>query len=133
MRETNFRAWDSLTNKMFPVEIIDYSVRSVYIGESNGLSGERDFDDIELMQFTGLKDKNGKEIFEGDIVRYKLGRNIFTEVVVYDKDSAGFGVVDNDVDGIIFSFGELWEDIELHNLEIIGNKYENPELLGEGE
>lgn len=129
-----FRAWDRLTGKIFPVGIIDYSIQAVYIEEPNGLDSCRNFDEIELMQSTGLEDKNGREIYEGDIVRYKLGRNIFTEVVAYDKESAGFGVVYNGVDGIIFSFGELWEDIDLHNLEVIGNKYNNPELLkGEGE
>lgn len=126
-----FRAWDRIKKRMFLVLEIDYE-NKLFSDETywNTIP----FNDVELMQFTGLKDKNSKEIYEGDIVRYKLGRNIFTEVVAYDKDSAGFGVVDNGVDGIIFSFGELWEDIDLHNLEVIGNKYNNPELLkGEGE
>ena len=89
------------------------------------------FEDCVLMQSTGLFDKNGKEIFEGDIVKYKDGCNTFTEEVAYDKNFAVFGVLDAYVD-IIFSFGELAEDIDLHSLEVIGNIYENPELL-EGE
>lgn len=83
-----------------------------------------------LMQSTGLLDKNDNEIFEGDIVKYKAGCNTFTEEVAYDKNFAGFGVRDANAD-IIFSFGELAEDIDLSSLEVVGNIYENPELLGE--
>ena len=86
--------------------------------------------DFILMQSTGLKDKNGKEIYEGDIVKYKAGCNTFTEEVTYDKNFAGFGVRDANAN-IIFTFGELAEDIDLHSLEAIGSIYENPELLGE--
>ena len=84
-----------------------------------------------LMQSTGLKDKNGKEIYEGDIVKYKAGCNTFTEEVAYDKNFGGFGVRDANAD-IIFTFWELTEDIDLISLEVVGNIYENPELL-EGE
>ena len=86
--------------------------------------------DFILMQSTGLKDKNGKEIFEGDIVKYKSGCNTYTEEVAYDKNFAGFGVRDANTD-IIFTFWELAEDIDLISLEVVGNIYENPELLEE--
>lgn len=121
-----FRAW-------FDSEMYDKPV--VYDGEF--YLDWREFENGEtyngavLMQSTGLKDKNGSEIFEGDIVKYKAGCNTFTEEVAYDKDFAGFGVRDANAN-IIFTFGELAEDIDLHSLEVIGNKYENPELL-EGE
>ena len=87
--------------------------------------------DFILMQSTGLKDKNGKEIFEGDVVKYEVGRNTYTEEVAYDKNFAGFGVKDADA-VIIFTFGELAEDIDLSSLEVVGNIYNNPGLL-EGE
>ena len=86
--------------------------------------------DFILMQSTGLKDKNAKEIFEGDVVKYEAGCNTFTEEVVYDKNFAGLGVKDADA-VIIFTFGELAEDVDLRSLEVIGNMYENPVLLGE--
>lgn len=89
------------------------------------------FEDCVLMQSTGLFDKNGKEIYEGDIVKYKVDCNTFTEEVAYDKNYAGFGVMDADAD-IIFTFGELFADIDISSLEVIGNIYKNPELL-EGE
>lgn len=121
-----FRAW-------FDSEMYDKPV--VYDGEF--YLDWREFENGEtyngavLMQSTGLKDKNGSEIFEGDIVKYKAGCNTFTEEVAYDKNFAGFGVRDANAN-IIFTFGELAEDIDLHSLEVIGNIYENPELL-EGE
>ena len=86
--------------------------------------------DFILMQSTGLLDKNGNEIFVGDIVKYEAGCNTVTEEVVYDKNLAGFGVKDAGAN-IIFTFGELAEEIGLSSLEVVGNIYENPELLGE--
>lgn len=120
-----FRAW-------FDSEMYDKPV--VYDGEF--YLDWREFENGEtyngavLMQSTGLLDKNDNEIFEGDIVKYKAGCNTFTEEVAYDKNFAGFGVRDANAD-IIFSFGELAEDIDLSSLEVVGNIYENPELLGE--
>lgn len=120
-----FRAW-------FDSEMYDKPV--VYDGEF--YLDWREFENGEtyngavLMQSTGLKDKNGNEIFEGDIVKYKSGCNNYIEEVAYDKNFGGFGVRDANAD-IIFSFGELAEDIDLHSLEVIGNIYENPELLEE--
>ena len=84
--------------------------------------------DFILMQSTGLKDKNGKEIFEGDIVKYEAGCNTVTEEVAYDKNFAGFGVRDADTD-IIFTFLQLADVVDLISLEVVGNIYQNPELL----
>ena len=126
-----FRVWDRLTGKMFPVGTIDCSIQAVYIEEPNGVDSCRNFDEIELMQSTGLEDNNGKEIFEGDVVKYADGRNTYTEVVAYDKNFAGFGVKDAKAN-VVFTFWELAEDTDLHSLEVIGDIYNNPGLL-EGE
>ena len=121
-----FRAW-------FDSEMYDKPV--IYDGEF--YLDWRDFENCEtyndavLMQSTGLFDKNGNEIFEGDIVKYKAGCNTFTEEVAYYKNFGGFGVRDAKTD-IIFTFGEVFEDIDIIPLEVIGNIYGNPELL-EGE
>ena len=87
--------------------------------------------DFIVMQSTGLKDKNGSEIFEGDIVKYEAGCNTVTEEVAYDKNFAGFGVRDADTD-IIFTFLQLADVVDLISLEVVGNIYNNPGLL-EGE
>ena len=83
-----------------------------------------DFLDIELMQSTGLKDKNGVEIFEGDLVEHEDNINGHWETfeaceVVYDKDCAQFCFKDD--------AGNFLTDYR--NLNVIGNIYENPDLL----
>lgn len=123
-----FRAWLKEEYKMTDVREITF-----FNNEVQMISDVEDFytyDEIELMQSTGLRDKNGVEIYEGDIVKYKYGVNTFTEVIAYDKDFAGFGLVDDDgYDSTVFTFGELAEDIDFSSLEVVGNIYENPELL----
>lgn len=81
-------------------------------------------DEIELMQSTGLKDKNGKEIFEGDIVDYK-GREA---VVKWHGSYASF--IYRFVDELQERASD-WEPLFLacYHFEVIGNIYENPELL----
>lgn len=117
-----FRAWDRLTGKMFPVGIIDYSIHSVYIEEPNGMYCERDFDDVELMQYTGIKDKNSKEIFEGDIVKYKLGGDVFTDIVAYNNWRACFYLKDDTGDALC-SFDYLLDKVRMDEVEVIGNQY----------
>lgn len=89
-------------------------------------------DEIELMQSTGLKDKNGKEIFEGDIVRTTrfLGRaDEIGGFYEYEKDYVGVVKV---LEGSwVIDTGSvavrLWSEID--ESEVLGNIYENPELL----
>jgi len=75
------------------------------------------------MQFTGLKDRNGKEIYEGDIVKGIWGKtNINIFKIVWSNKYASFD--GEDKEGERYVFGDYDE-----NLEVIGNIYENPELL----
>lgn len=128
MREIKFRAWDKLNKKIVTSGLsinLDTTDRVIPISFSQGdLSYCRDNDvssvpnvhtDIELMQWTGLKDKNGVEIYEGDIVKWS---NKTYKVVWYEK-IAGFVMEYNGIER---------PDIEFE-CEIIGNIYENPELL----
>ena len=125
-----FRAWTEEGKAMY-YDVYPFKDGTLLLSYDGIAFDEVPASDFILMQSTGLKDKNGKEIFEGDIVKYEAGCNTVTEEVVYDKNFAGFGVKDADA-VIIFTFGELAEDIDLSSIEVVGNIYENPELL-EGE
>ena len=124
-----FRAWTEEGKAMY-YYVYPFKDNTLLLSYDEIAFDEVPASDFILMQSTGLLDKNGNEIFEGDIVKYEVGCNTVTEEVVYDEFFAGFGVKDADAN-IIFTFGELAEDIDLSSIEVIGNKYENPELLGE--
>lgn len=135
-----FRVWDK-NNKCM------HEVRSIWIGDDFPLNShvtysldntvEVIFDDIELMQSTGLKDKNGVEIFEGDILHRKvhvilLGTDLnkwVDEYVHVEWKYGGWHVGEDLLEFV------LEEGIDRHTgctqtaLEVLGNIYENPELL----
>lgn len=116
----NFRAYVKAINKLVDVEILHPEYIQDYKGNL--------YTTYELMQSTGLVDKNGKEIFEGDFLKDDETGDILN--VQWREDGACFGVSINEnwQDYDWRDFGEL-DMYDLENLEIIGNEYENPELL----
>ncbi|HEV0168381.1 TPA: hypothetical protein VW748_000127 [Streptococcus pneumoniae] len=129
-----FRVWVKIGKRMvFSDDIlaIDYENKEIVTQQvyfESGLAVERDiycydFDDIELMQSTGLKDKNGKEVFVGDII--KCTRRCPHEVYLEKEYGGTFigGMPAVYLKGL--GDGYAWTEDE----EIIGNIYENPELL----
>lgn len=116
-----FRAWDKGLEFMMPVESIDFEY-----GMINVNAAWRTFEEIELMQSTGLKDKNGVYIFEGDIVVNQYGN---VGYVAYLQQEAGFVVVLKKSDYRLGhrNTGESYDVTTNH--EVIGNIHSNPELL----
>lgn len=115
-----FRAWDKAINEMIPWRMLlnVYNLRNVFIRpETCGLV---------LMQSTGLKDKNGVEIFEGDIVVNQYGN---VGYVAYLQQEAGFVAVLKKSDYRLGhrNTGESYDVTTNH--EVIGNIHSNPELL----
>ncbi|PHI05727.1 YopX family protein [Fusobacterium polymorphum] len=121
MREIKFRAWDKLNKEMFNVESINFSFLKVY----RDIVSYRKFNDIELMQYTGLKDKNNKEIYEGDIV--KLRNNHGMGVVKYYDEWGAFVIEYTKPKPLVV----LGMNYYIEDIKILGNIYENSELLGD--
>lgn len=128
MREIKFRAWHKEKKIIGEVLGIDILHKEIFFSDEDVDCYEHtDFKDIELMQYTGLKDKNNKEIYEGDIVKLRTNHGIG---VVKNYDEWGAFVVEYIKPRPLAVLGTNYykEDIE-----VIGNIYENPELLGEKE
>ena len=121
------RAWDKQDERMSYGEVEYFNDMIEY--RFDHLCTEAD-EDVEFMQSTGIKDKNGVEIYEGDVINY---RNSFRNPMT----GSGSLSINRDFK-IIFKDGEFKAkgfDIRLKNIlsysEVIGNIYENPELLSE--
>ena len=120
-----FRAWLKNDKKMIDVDEIHWDRDRVdFIGD--GITFMRKADEIELMRSTGLKDKNGQEIFEKDIVDYK-GRKA---IIKWHGSYASFIYIF--VDELQKRVAD-WKPLYLsyYRFEVVGNIYENPELLKE--
>lgn len=120
-REIKFRVYISKYKILDTPDIINFNTQEVKYD-----SDYYSLDDIELMQYTGIKDKNGKKIYEGDIVLIRIDKtNILHKTVVKFKHGAFIADIIGDNDYIyLFHFGFNKDDFG-----VIGNIYENPELL----
>lgn len=134
MREIKFRAWLKEDKRMVNVETMDFTDKSIQYLKKSEINNayilrRESFVDVELMQYTGVKDKNGKEIYEGDIIKYKFPydrRLNHISPVKFLETETSFGVKDRY--GIEIP---LYRITTGNFFEVIGNIYENPELLEE--
>ena len=125
MREIKFRAWhkeEKIIGEVLGIDILHKEI--FFSNEDVDCYEHTDFKDIELMQYTGLKDMREKEIYEGDIL--SGGNNEEHYKVIFENGSF-MAEFEGDFDE--YSFDLI--DVVAQGCEVVGNIYENPELLGE--
>lgn len=128
MREIKFRAWNAYAKQMYDVDLLHIrnSIPQVVPTLEGNYMSLVYQPKVVLMQHTGLKDKNGVEIYEGDVLQFFVGDDEFKAKVEWNDQEAGF---------IAFYklSGFTPEDMgyQKDSYVVIGNIYENPELLKE--
>lgn len=135
MRTIKFRAWDKEYEKMtyFDDEDYEYNPPLVFrldqvFKKNSNYDDYEDFeynditDKVEVMQYTGLHDKDGKEIYEGDIVK-----SFFVDTDEAGNEIYKYYIIEVKYDEVLCSY----KIDKFMNLEVIGNIYENKELLNE--
>jgi uncharacterized phage protein (TIGR01671 family) len=127
MREIRFRAWDKNLKRMVDWESL---INNLMDGRFEGITGYDPLNNDPLlipMQFTGLYDRQGKEIWEGDVVRYTEHPGYimksFVSPILWNVDKACFCYHDGDFERPFSEADELRTDV-LDHMEVIGNIYE---------
>ena len=120
-REIKFRAWDDVRDRWYY-----FTIGQQWSDVENAIYSRMCIEVFKFYQYTGLKDKNGKEIYEGDIVEWivkpKYGKEyIHVDTIDFDIETEG-GCGDSYTNGYTYFFNPL-------ECEIIGNIHENPDLI----
>lgn len=145
MKQLKFRAWDSQTKRFIQDDVdvenrenhdlgnyaLDPSGVLYFFQSDEGGMSVLDKKDVEIMQWTGLKDKNGQPVFEGDIVHEDCTNpNVnWTYEVFYDKDEAKFWLRNEEE---VYGQWNVYDDpayVRWSLYEVIGNVWESPELI----
>jgi uncharacterized phage protein (TIGR01671 family) len=115
-RVIKFRVWDIKEKRMFIVYGLNITIK--YISEYRDTGDEivHNFDDCIFMQFTGLLDKNGKEIYEKDLIKFKCVRDDVNEGIVEWNESGAYWTIKAKLPVMLH---------RAENVEVIGNEFEN--------
>lgn len=124
MKEFKMKAWLKKENKMVAIIGIDLNYQYIrYTVDGNLFKDDykiADFKDIELLQFTGTKDKAGQELYEADVILFNDGIDDIYGLISYDDDEGTYRV----------SYENITEHLSERegDFEIVGNIFENPQL-----
>lgn len=133
MNKPKFRAWDESDKKMIEWEhLINYCDIGYLFGGYDGGFGKEGPKSYEYpipMQYTGLKDKNDVEIYEGDYIRYSGSKGTSIYIVTFENGAFLLIDLEYDEDSLLW---ENYKDLNTH-WEVLGNIHTNPELLNEVE
>ncbi|WP_405351986.1 YopX family protein [Fusobacterium animalis] len=124
MKELKIKAWLKKEKKMVAIIGIDFNYEYIRYTEDDNLFNENyktaEFKDIELLQFSGAKDKAGQELYEADVIKFNDGIDDIYGLISYDDEDGSYRVSYENIT-------EHLSDLE-GDFEIVGNIFENPKL-----
>ena len=124
MKEFKMKAWLKKEKKMVAIIGIDFNYEYIrYTEDDNLFNGNyktAEFKNIELLQFSGVKDKAGQELYEADVIKFNDGIDDIYGLISYDDEDATYRVSYENIT-------EHLSDLE-GDFEIVGNIFENPDL-----
>ena len=124
MKKFKMKAWLMKEKKMVSIIGIDFNYESIRYTEDDNLFNENyktaEFKNIELLQFTGLKDNGGQELYEADVIKFNDGIDDIYGLISYDDEDGTYRV----------SYENITEHLSERegDFEIVGNIFENPDL-----
>lgn len=124
MKELKIKAWLKKEKKMVSIIGIDFNYEYIRYTEDDNLFNSdykvAEFKDIELLQFTGLKDNGGQELYEADVIKFNDGVDDIYGLISYDDEDGAYRVsYENITEHLLEREGDF---------EIVGNIFENPDL-----
>ena len=124
MKELKIKAWLKKEKKMVAIIGIDFNYEYIRYTEDDNLFNENyktaEFKDIELLQFSGAKDKAGQKLYEADVIKFNDGIDDIYGLISYDDENGSYRV----------SYENITEHLSnmAGDFEIVGNIFENPNL-----